>query len=81
MSNDTSGIGTTVTVAMSPDSIGVSTDATTQASLSEPMTSQTDQTQTPDNIGLIAAVISVVIVLLGTIVVLVVIVLLVKKRY
>ena len=66
---------------MSPDSIGVSTDATNQASLFEPMTSQIDQTQTPDSIGLIAAVISVVIILLGTIVVLVVLVLLVKKRY
>ena len=63
---------------MSP---GVSTDATNQASLFEPTTSQTDQTQTLDNIGLIAAVISVVIVLLGTIIVLVVIVLLMKKRY
>ena len=66
---------------MSPDSIGVSTDATNQASLFEPTTSQTDQTQTLDSIGLIAAVISVVIVLLGAIILLVVIVLLIKKRY
>ena len=46
-----------------------------------PVTSQPDQTLTPDNTGLIAAVISVIIVLVGTVIVLVVIMLLVKKRY
>ena len=45
------------------------------------MTSQPDQGQVSDNIGLVAAVISVVIILLGVVIVLVVIVLLVKKRY
>ena len=40
-----------------------------------------DQTQTPDNTSLIAVVISVIIVLVGTVIVLVVIMLLVKKRY
>ena len=37
-----------------------------------PVTSQPDQTLTPDNTGLIAAVISVIIVLVGTLIVLVV---------
>ena len=46
-----------------------------------PVISQPDQTQTPDNTSLIAAVISVIIVLVGTVIVLVVIMLLVKKRY
>ena len=46
-----------------------------------PATSQPDQTLTPDNTGLIAAVISVIIVLVGTVIMLVVIMLLVKKRY
>ena len=46
-----------------------------------PVTSQPDQTLTPNNTGLIAAVISVIIVLVGTVIVLVVIMLLVKKRY
>ena len=46
-----------------------------------PVTSQPDQTQTSDNTGLIAAVISIIIVLVGTVTVLVVIMLLVKKRY
>ena len=35
-----------------------------------PVTSQPDQTLTPDNTGLIAAVISVIIVLVGTVIVL-----------
>ena len=46
-----------------------------------PVSSQPNQTLTPDNTGLIAAVFSVIIVLVGTVIVLVVLRLLVKKRY
>ena len=79
---------------MSPDEIGVSSEASTHGSLlispsvttvtmspdavEEPMTSS--PIQAPDNTGLVAAVISVIIVLFGLVIVLVVIVLLVKNR-
>ena len=52
-----------------------------QTTTFEQITSQPSQVQSPENTGLIAAVISVIIVLLGIMIVLAVVVLLMKKRY
>ena len=68
-------------ISSAPITSNVTTNDQDVNRIAGPVTSQPDQTQTPDNTGLIAAVISVIIVLVGTVTVLVVIMLLVKKRY
>ena len=73
--------GKTATTSSAPITSSVTTNDQDINRIAGPVTSQPDQTLTPNNTGLIAAVISVIIVLVGTIIVLVVIILLVKKRY